>query len=266
MIARNAGISSRRNTVGWCATIILFYSLCIPYCAAAPATQPASAISSTPPAGVDPALWARMIDIDARAGKITSLIADFQQQKFTALLKKPLVSSGTVRVKGATMRWDTRQPQPSVLFVNDQEVRIFYPVPAPGIIEVYNLDQRVGELAASPLPRLAVLKEKFSFEQIPAGLMDSTVDPKAFLGLKMLPIEPSLKEHVNEVRVLLDASAGYILRAEMTDADGDKTLLHFTHVRINADPGEMELKTPAGVKVTRPLEGLQGQAPRNPSK
>jgi outer membrane lipoprotein carrier protein len=233
---------------------------------AAPATQPAPIASSAPPAGMAPALWARMIEIDARAGRIASLSADFQQQKFTALLKKPLISSGSVRVKGSTMRWDTRQPQASVLLVNDREVRIFYPAPAPGVVEVYNLDQRVGELAASPLPRLAVLKERFSFEQIPARQMDTAVDPNQYLGLKMLPIEASLKQHVQEVRVLLDVSAGYILRAEITDADGDRTLLHFTNVKLNGDVGDMELKTPAGVKVTRPLEGLEGQSPRNPSK
>src|SRR5207248_235768 len=105
-----------------------------------------------------------------------SLSANFQQQKFTALLKRPLVSSGTIRLRKSTMRWDTQQPQRSVLWMNDREARIYYPQPPPGVVEVYTLDQKMAELASSPLPRLAVLKRKFSFEQIPAAQLDAQAD------------------------------------------------------------------------------------------
>jgi outer membrane lipoprotein-sorting protein len=235
----------------------------------APATQPTAPSSQSsqsssssspkqPPAGVDAALWSRMVAIDERAGRIQSLVADFEQRKFTALLKRPLVSSGVVRVKGSTMRWDTRQPHGSVLLITEREVRIFYPDPPPGVVEIYGIDQRMGELAASPLPRLAVLKDRFSFQQVPTAELDPKVDPARFLALRMTPIDPALREHVREVRVLLDVSAGYIVRAEMTDADGDRTLLHFTSVTLNTIAGEIDLKVPAGAKVTRPLEGIEG--------
>jgi len=70
---------------------------------------------------------------------------------------------------------------------------------------------------------------------------------------------------VQGVRVLLDISAAYIVKAEMTDADGDRTELHFANVKINADPGELELKVPAGTKTTRPLDGLQSPPNRGKS-
>src|SRR5215208_3997972 len=79
------------------------------------------------PANVDPAAWQRMLAIDARAGQIADLSADFEQQKFTAMLKKPLVSSGRVYVRGSTMRWDTKNPEPNELLITDREVRIYYP-------------------------------------------------------------------------------------------------------------------------------------------
>ena len=231
--------------------------------AGAPATRPASQPLSEPPKGVDAGLWSRMLEVDARAGKIEALVADFEQEKHTALLRKPLISSGTVRIKGSMIRWDTRQPHPSTLLITERDVRIFYPDPPPGVVEIYNLDQRVGELAASPLPRLAVLKDRFRFQQIPVHEMDPQTREDAFLALKMTPSDAQIAQHVQEVRVLLDVAAGYIVRAEMTDADGDRTVLKFSHVKVGSDPGDLELKVPPGVKVTRPLEGLEGRG--NPS-
>src|SRR5262245_35428095 len=74
--------------------------------AAEPATAPA----------LDPALEAKLADIDARAAKIEDFSGKFDQQKFTALLRKPLLSNGTVRKVGSVIRWDTEKPEPSVLF------------------------------------------------------------------------------------------------------------------------------------------------------
>jgi len=208
------------------------------------------------PKNIDASLWKRMLDIDSRAGKITSLTANFEQRKYTALLKKPLISTGSIRVRGSTMRWDTLQPSKSILLIDEREVRIFYPSPAPGVLEIYTVDQRMAELAASPLPRLAVLKEKFSFQPIATKELDESADPNKFLAFSMKPSDPSLAQHIQEVRVLLDESAAYIVKAEMTDADGDRTVLRFTDVKVNVDTGDLDLKIPAGAKVTRPLEGL----------
>ena len=233
---------------------------------APPASQPAAASPGAAPSGVDPQLWAQMVAIDARASHITSMVAHFQQEKFTALMRKPIVSSGTIRIKGSMMRWDTTEPYPSTMLFSDREAKIFYPNPAPGTLEVYSLDQRMAEMAASPLPRLKILKETFSFAQIPVHDMDANAKDDGFLALRMTPREQSLKEHVQEVRVLLDAQAGYIVRAEMTDADGDRTVLHFSQIKLNVDPGKLELTVPAGTKIVHPLEGMEGAAPHAPSK
>ncbi|MDB5298596.1 MAG: hypothetical protein JWO87_259 [Phycisphaerales bacterium] len=225
---------------------------------AGPASKPAA-----PP--VDEKLWARMTEIDARAGRITSLAADFEQRKYTPLLRKPLVSGGKVRVKGSTMRWDTERPEKSILLVTEKEARLYYP--AQSTLELYTLDQRLGELAASPLPRLAVLKERFSFVEIPAKELDETADPAKVLALKLTPSDPALREHVQDVRVLLDIAGAYMIRAELTDADGDRTAIRFLNAKINADVGDLDLKVPAGTKTVRPLEGLErGQTGRPGAK
>jgi len=215
-------------------------------------TQPGAAVPQR-----DEALWARLHEIDSRAGRIRSLSASFEQKKSTALLRKPLVSTGRIRIKATVMRWDTDKPEPSVLLIGEREARIYYPDQK--LLEVYPLDQRLGELAASPLPRLDALAKKFSFEQIPTKDLDPKAEPSQFLALRLVPTDAALREHVKEVRVLLDVRGAYIVAAEMIDADGDRTVLTFAEVKPNADVGDLELHVPAGTKATRPLEGAGGE-------
>ena len=76
--------------------------------------QPQAAKAVTPnPA--DAKLGALLDDIDHRAGRAADLAGRFRQEKHTALLKKPLVTVGRIRVKGAVVRWDTESPEPGVL-------------------------------------------------------------------------------------------------------------------------------------------------------
>jgi outer membrane lipoprotein-sorting protein len=227
-------------------------------CFAAPLVRGADAPTSRP-ANIDDALWQRMLAIDAKAGNVHDLTTDFEQQKFTALLKKPLTSLGTVRVKGGTMLWDTVKPEPTQLRIDAREVRIYYPQQK--TIEVYAIQQKLGQLAASPLPRLAALLEHFTFSPLPLKEMGETDDTK-FLALSMTPSQPELREHVEEVRVLLDARAGLILRLEMRDADGERTRITFSNAKPNTglSDADLDIRAPKDVKVTRPLAAIEGSA------
>jgi outer membrane lipoprotein-sorting protein len=209
----------------------------------------------------DPSLWTKLSGIDQRAGQIKSLSAQFNQQKFTALLRKPLESTGRIRIKGPVIRWDTVKPEPSVLFIDQGEARVYYPTQK--TLEVYPLDKRLADLAASPLPRLDVLKERFSIEQIPVADLDKSAAEKDFIALRLTPRDASLAEHVKQVCVLLDIAKAYIMKAQMTDSDGDRTVLSFKDVQLNADVGDLALVVPPGTAVTHPLEGLDGQPPQS---
>src|SRR4051794_3819975 len=59
------------------------------------------------PVTTDPKLLERMVQIDQRVASIKDMVADFEQQKITPLLKKPLISKGTVRVLPTSMLWET---------------------------------------------------------------------------------------------------------------------------------------------------------------
>ena len=212
------------------------------------------AAQNTPPADrEDPALAKQLEEIDARAAKIKDFTSDFRQEKFTALLKKPLISTGRVRVSGTIIRWDTQKPEPAVLFSDGREVRMYYP--GQKLLEIYTIDQRLGELAASPLPRLSTLRQHFTIQAADGKAFKPSKDRRT-LALRLVPRDESLKEHVEHVDVLLDTEAAHILELEITDADGDRTRVTFSNVRLDTGvkPADLALSVPADTTVSRPLD------------
>lgn len=208
-----------------------------------------------------PELKAVLEDIDARAAKVTDLTGDFEQRKFTPLLKKPLVSSGKVRVRGPVVRWDTDKPSPSIMRIDDKELRIYYPDQK--VVEVYPIGEDMRRLSSSPLPRLESIRSQFAISRIEAKDLDPDADPAKVVAMRLTPTAPGLKEHITSVRVLIDVASACTLRMEMTDPDGERTLIVFTQVKINPGVAEADvaLKVPSGVRELRPLEGAGSSSP-----
>jgi outer membrane lipoprotein-sorting protein len=214
-------------------------------------------IAAVPPE--DPALKKQLEDVDARAAKTKDFTADFKQEKFTALLKKPLVSSGVVKVAGPIIRWDTQKPEPAVLYSDGKEVRMYYPEQK--LMEVYAIDQRLGDLASSPLPKLAKLREHFSFAKADDVKTFHPPKDREVLPLKLTPTDEALRKHVDRVNVLLDVRAAHILELEIIDADGDRTHVTFSAFRLDTGikPDELALKVPPETTVSRPLDVKGGE-------
>ena len=214
-------------------------------------------IASETPAGAGDAgsFDELLADIDRRSAQISDLTATFEQQKFTALLRKPLTSTGVVRVKGAVSRWDTKKPEPAVLHADRREIRMYYP--RQKVVEVYPIDRRLSELAASPLPRLAALRQHFTIERHAGPAGGATANQ---LPLRLLPKDDFLKEHVDEVRVVLDVATACVVSVEVLDADGDRTLIRFDGVKLNTGlkEADLSLEMPVGTRVSRPLDGSAG--------
>ena len=87
-------------------------------------------------------------------------------------------------------------------------------------------------------------------------------DEQKFLAVKMLPSEAELREHIDHLYVLLNAQTGLIERLEMTDSDGDRTLLKFSNAKVNAGLRNSDLKidAPANVKIVHPLAAIEGKS------
>jgi hypothetical protein len=142
---------------------------------------------------------------------------------------------------------------------------MFYP--RQKVVEVYPVDRRITDLAASPLPRLAALREHFEIEKAdpkdaagPGAGAAAETGKGERVALRLTPKGGFLKEHVDQVLVDLDPDAACVVSVEVDDADGDRTVIRFSDVKRN--PGlsdaDVALAVPAGTKVSRPLEGAGG--------
>jgi outer membrane lipoprotein-sorting protein len=208
--------------------------------------------------GEDAKLAAVLDDVDRRAAQTADLSGHFRQEKFTALLKKPLISSGRIRMKGPVVRWDTERPEPAVLHSDGREIRMYYPKQS--VVEVYPIDRRLADLVASPLPRLAALRQHFRIEPAPPhAKSDTPRDNPSAIEIQLTPTDDFLAQHVDHVRVTLDVSRAFVTRVEMLDGDGDRTVIQFTDLKTDTGikDADLELSLPPGTKVSRPLDGTR---------
>jgi len=225
--------------------------------------------TTQPAPDMDPALWEQLAEINQRLGEVEDLSAAFVQQKFTVLLSKPMSSRGRVYMMGPRTLWQTHEPHPSTILITDSELLIYYPQQKSA--EAYPLSERLAMLAASPMPPLDTLAELFhvsrvSIEDLSDGLTDiespgnTTTDVPTdtrFLAIRLTPRDQTLEE-VQSLDILIDLNQSYARRIVMTDADGERTVLTFTDLKINTglDPEQLELKLPGGTRISRPLGAI----------
>jgi outer membrane lipoprotein-sorting protein len=76
------------------------------------------------------------------------------------------------------------------------------------------------------------------------------------IAVRLKPTDEFLRQHVAEVRVLLDAKSAFMLCVVTVDLEGDRTVIRISDVRLNTGlkPADVALNTPSDVKVSRPLE------------
>jgi len=202
---------------------------------------------------LDPAMLGVMEELGRRADDVRDLTARYEERKHTALLKKPLVTRGRVRIVGTRARWDADSPRKTVTLLDPSEVRIYYPERS--TVEVYPIGAHLQFPTVSPLPRWAELREHFRIEARSAMEMESKVEPSGYLFLSLTPLRPALREYVETVDVAIDRSSGLLHRADITDPDGDRTIMIFSDARTNTGlaSDDLSLDLPAGTLVTWPI-------------
>jgi len=228
-----------------------------------------------------------LAEIDRQAAGVKDIVARFEERKFTGLLKEPLVSQGEVRILGERSRWDTFEPRRTVMVIEPSTLRIYYP--SRSVVEEYPLDERLAWAVVSPLPRLAALEGRFRIERVPLGDLGEGLADDGHVRLRLTPTDSSLAEYVEHVDVVLAAhcvgadglaegfsprgsaqaeacgsqpavravKGPYVARAEIVDADQDRTVMLFQAVQINTGvkAEEVELVVPPGTSRSRPLGG-----------
>ena len=198
-------------------------------------------------ADIDAALLKRLEAVDAKVAAVKDLSAEFEQKKFSPLLKRPITSTGTIRALGDAMLWLTASPEPTQLRIDGKSLQLLYVNQKS--LEVYPLKGKMASMAASPLPRLATLKDKF----------DLAADPDAKAGelaIVLTPKDPELKPFIDRIRVRLNEAVGVVEHFDLTDPDGERTEITFTDPKLNTGltAKDLDLTPPAGTKTMRPLD------------
>jgi len=204
------------------------------------------------------AMQALLRKIDAKAAGIKDVRADFEQHKHTPLLKKPLISSGRILIKGKTMRWDTLKPRYSVMWVGAKDIRLYYPEDK--VVEIYDLSQEMRHMTASPVPRLEGMVRHFEI-QVPQKSKGGEIDfaKLEVLELILIPRDASLKKHIAQTQVLIDVKTAFCRQMRFVDVDGDRTILYFRNIKFNSGlkDADLELKVPGGTRISRPLKPVK---------
>jgi outer membrane lipoprotein-sorting protein len=222
-----------------------------------PPEQLASAGSDEdPPAvapSVDGAFQERLKALDAGVKGIADLRANFEQHRHTPLLRRPLVSNGTVLAVGDRMRWDTMRPHPSSMLVGEGAVELYYP--EDGLIEMYAVDQGFMDLAGVPMPRLAALSKRFEVAPISPLELDPHCNTDRYFAMALTPRTEDLRRYVTGVRMLIDGSRSIATKVVLSGPDGDRTEITFTNIHLNTgvQSDRLKLDVPDGTRRVRPL-------------
>jgi len=225
-----------------CLRVFVFSFLSFP--AVAETTQPA----------IDPQLLTSLQAIDAKVARVKDLTAAFEQKKFSPLLKKPLISKGTIYARNTAMLWDTTTPEPTRMRIDGSSLQIYYP--SQKRVEQYPIKGKLAAMAANPLPRLDAMLEQFNITAAPAP---QPADSKPTLHLVLTPKQDELKQYVKEVHVSIDTDSGLADHFEILDPDGERTEITFSNQK--ADTGvtddALKLNAPPGTETVQPLGPVQ---------
>ena len=244
-------------------------TICLMTCLAAstavaqqPATTQSTRIlagqSTQIPAGQSEVL-AELEQLQVKLRLVHDLTTRFTQEKHTPLLRKPMISTGEIHIIGNLMRWDTKKPTQSVMIIGKDEIRLYYPKQK--LMEVYAMDQQMAKMAASPIPRIDVMRDQFYFARLPGGEILAGADDARYMGVLLTPQKETLKQHIQQVRLLIDRDTAYLRRMEMVDADGERTVINFEDVKLNTGlkVADLAFSPPAGTRISHPLSGEDGQ-------
>lgn len=212
----------------------------------------AAAVLCAQPRGLEE----RLAIFDAKTSEIADLTAHFEQEKHSVLLRTALVSRGTVRVRGEVIRWEAREPIESVIRVDSHDARIYYPDQK--LVEIYELGADLRFLAGSPVARLGALKDRFVIgADDGAGLDERLVGRAGVFVVSLAARDERLASRIERIRLVLDGDGGVMRQFELTDGEGERTVITFTDIRVNVGLGveDVALDVPDGVRVSRPFGG-----------
>ena len=173
--------------------------------------------------------------------------ADFQEQRVIRLMKKPVVSSGTVWFQPPNkFRREVKGNSPSVTVSDGRELWIYYPN--------FKSAERYPLGKGSPLDAtVAAINSALNLENIETSFNISATKSDTGHELALLPRTAAMKRVFQK----LDLRINDKFRVEGTDMllpNGDRIVTTYSkQTRAPIPPSTFEFKPPPGTEVTTPL-------------
>lgn len=185
-------------------------------------------------------------EVSERQKKITSLQADFRQEKSMALLAATETSTGTfVFSKPNRVLWTYHEPKPVTMLIANGWLTTYYPeLNRAEKIEVRRFEDRIFKYMGAASGAIDELGKYFDFT-----FVDSKSNRHYTLELK--PKTKTVAKRVRRIKIWIDRQSYITSKFEYEEGDGDMTRYEFTNIRINTPVPESQftLKLPATVKV-----------------
>ena len=180
-----------------------------------------------------------------RENRITQ--ADFQEQRFLRLMKKPIVSSGRVWFQPPNkFRREVKGNSPSLTVSNGQQLWIYYPNFKSA--EHYSIGSR------SPLDSIiTAINSALNLENVENTFDITGAKIDNGYELDLTPRTPSMKRIFQKLHLRIDDK----LRAERTEIlqlNGDRIVTNYSNqTRTPVPPSKFEFTPPPGTDITTPL-------------
>jgi outer membrane lipoprotein carrier protein len=173
--------------------------------------------------------------------------ADFHEERLIRLMKKPVVSSGTVSFQPPNkFRREVKGNSPSMTVSDGRELWIYYPN--------FKSAERYPLGKGSPLDAtVAAINSALNLENIETSFTISATKGENGYELQLLPRVAAMKRVFQKLDLRIDDK----FRVERTDMllpNGDRIVTTYSNQTRAAIPAStFEFKPPAGTEVTTPL-------------
>jgi outer membrane lipoprotein-sorting protein len=190
----------------------------------------ASSTASGQSPGDAPDLEEVLSRLEKRVSGIETLKADFVQQKFLAVLDRPLVLKGTILMqKPDLFSWTVREPLKYSMVIRGEAV------------QQWDEDTRRVEkisLSKNPVFKMAIQQMRDWLSgayRSMLGQYEVTVIDEDPISLEFIPRDTAIaKEVIDRVTVEFDRDERYIWRIHIFEKGGDRTLITFENTLLNA--------------------------------
>jgi len=206
-----------------------------------------ASIVLTPIARTAPLSEADLKNLLAGIRQNRSTQADFQEQRVIRLMKKPILSSGTIWFQPPNkFRREVKGNSPSVTVSDGRQLWIYYPN--------FKSAERYPLGKGSPLDStVAAINSALNLENIENTFQVNATKTDNGYELALLPHTASMKRVFQK----LDLHINDQLRVDRTDMllpNGDRIATSYSNqTRAPIPPSRFEFKPPPGTEVTTPL-------------